>query len=393
VKSVDEVWQLIDEHVKPLPAERAALEAAHGLVLRESAIAPEDAPAFDRSAVDGFLVRTGSGEGSYRLVGDILPGQPAPAAPREGEAYKIFTGSALPASGAAVIMLEDTATIGTEVVLRARPGESFIRRQGSQARKGDALLHAGVSLNAGALALLASLGLAEPLVSPRVRVAHIVTGSEIVPAGATPRAGAIRDSNTPLIASLLRDADAVRVFGALVSEQIDASVAVCREAAEKGAHLYLISGGASVGEHDGTARALEEIGFAIHVSKMNSRPGKPMIFATRGAEVAFGLPGNPLSHFVCFQLFVRRAIDRLMGRASLPLVRVTVDGEAPEANPRETWWPARVSSRDGRLHACALPWRDSSDLTGLAAANALLRIPSGPRNGLAEAVVFATLGA
>ena len=391
MKTVDEVWRIIDATVAPLEARRVPLDHANGLILREAVLAPEDMPAFSRSAIDGYLLAAGSPPGRYCLMGETRPGNVSSTVPASGEAVKIFTGSAVPERGAGLVMLEDVDLSDGEIVTRVDANERMIRNRGSQARKGDVLLGEGAALTAGALALLASVGCATPLVSSRVRAAHIVTGSEIVAVNAEAGEGVIRDSNSPLIAALLKDAGGEGVFHARVTESVEESVIACRDAESSHANLYLISGGASVGEHDGTTRVLEQLGFEIHFSKMKSRPGKPMIFGTRGADVAFGLPGNPLSHFVCFQLFVRRAIDRLMGRDSLPLVRVAIDGVAPKPDPRETWWPARVSGGGGALCAEPLPWKDSSDLTGLARANALLRISSEPWNGLVEAVIFDTL--
>jgi molybdopterin molybdotransferase len=136
---------------------------------------------------------------------------------------------------------------------------------------------------------------------------------------------------------------------------------------------------------------LARLGFVVHCSKVNSRPGKPLIFATRGPCAAFGLPGNPLSHFVCFHLFVRRAIDVMSGRSPQQTISVRIEGDPPRPDPRETWWPATVRAQDAQLVACAIPWKDSSDLTGLARANALLRIGSGSTNELVAALLFGSL--
>jgi molybdopterin molybdotransferase len=238
------------------------------------------------------------------------------------------------------------------------------------------------------VALLATVGATNPLVSPQARVVHLVTGSELVAADSQPPPGFIRDSNSPLVAALLAEAGATEICQRHVSESVDEALnALDGEDFD----LLLISGGASVGAYDGTVEILRRLGFTIHSSKVRSRPGKPLIFATRDACAAFGLPGNPLSHFVCFHLFVRRALDVMARRVPQSMLRVQIDGERPEPDPRETWWPARVRAEEGLLIARPLPWRDSSDLTGLAPANALLRIGACVTNGLVEALLFGSL--
>ncbi|HEY8992149.1 MAG TPA: hypothetical protein VIM46_09260, partial [Luteolibacter sp.] len=186
--SVADLWTRLDALARPLPGERVPLVSAHGRILREPILAPEDQPPFDRSAIDGYLVHTDQPAGLVTLEGTIQPGSPAPAAtPVPGTAYRILTGSALPPEKAALIMQEDTKATDTgRVHLLQSPSTKHIRRRGSQARAGDTLLAPGQPLNAGALALLASVGATTPLVSRPARVAHLVTGGELVSPDTTP---------------------------------------------------------------------------------------------------------------------------------------------------------------------------------------------------------------
>jgi molybdopterin molybdotransferase len=285
-------------------------------------------------------------------------------------------------------MLEDTVSEADRVLIRVAPTRKHVRLRGSHAKSGDVLLPEGAVVNAGAVALLASVGAPEPLVSAEVRVAHLVTGSELVPANSEPPPGFIRDSNSPLVAALLAEARANRTFHRHVSESVKEAVAALENV---DVDLLLISGGASVGAYDGTAEILTQLGFVVHCSKVRSRPGKPLIFATRDACAALGLPGNPLSHFVCFHLFVRRAIDVMSSSSPQRTIFVRIEGEPPQPDPRETWWPAKVRAEEAQLVAKAIPWKDSSDLTGLAPANALLRIGAGATNGLVGALLFGSL--
>ena len=388
--TVDELWQLIDQTVQALPSCVAPLDEVLGRRLGESVAADADMPAFTKSAIDGFAVLADSQPGRFRIAGETRPGMAASSVPRAGEAIRIYTGSALPPDGVGLVMVEDAEVMGSEVALKVGPAHKHIRERGSQARSGQILLSAGTSLGAGAVALLASVGKTRVQVSPRLQVAHLVTGSEIVSAGEVPAAGFVRDSNSHLVAALLQEAGVERTFHSYSGETVEEGANRLREV---DADVFLVSGGASVGAYDGTAEVLRQLGFSIHSERVRSRPGKPLIFATRGSQVAFGLPGNPLSHFVCFHLFVRRAISRLSGLALPPLVTAELSGDTPPPDSRETWWPAELKIVKAKLQAIPLPWRDSSDLTGLAAANALLRIGPSGANRLVEALIFGKVAA
>lgn len=376
--TVAELWTRLDALAQPLSPERVSLASSHGRVLREPILAPEDQPPFDRSAIDGYLVHAEQPAGEVALTGSVQPGKPAPATPSVGTALRVLTGSALPSDHAALVMQEDTErTASGRLRLLQTPSTRMIRRRASQARAGDTLLSAGQSLNAGALALLASIGATQPLVSRRARMAHLVTGGELVAPEVQPAAGQIRDSNSTLVAALLRDAHADLVWQQRVSDSRTATAEALASALATDADIILISGGASVGDHDHTGALLGDTGFTIHCDKVASRPGKPFIAASRDGRLAFGLPGNPLSHFVCFHLFVKRVLARLAGAEATSLVRATL---APRAevrpDPRETWWPCVWADEGAQRRVLPLPWRDSSDLTVLGAAEGLLRVPA-----------------
>jgi molybdopterin molybdotransferase len=374
--SVAAVWERLDALAAPLPAERVPLAAAAGRVLCEPVIAPEDQPSFDRAAIDGYVAALEVPAGAtVRLVGDIPMGDLAPASPPPGAAFRLFTGSAVPAGPVGLVMHEDTTAdpaAGT-VTLRVAPSAAFIRRRASQARASDLLLAPGATLQAGALALIASVGLIAPLVARRARVAHLVTGGELVAPEAPAQPGRIRDSNSTLVSALLAQTSAKLVAHARAGEGYDATAAAFAGLLHAAADLLLVSGGSSGGAHDHTARLLVAHGFTLVVEQVASRPGKPLLVGVRGAQIAFGLPGNPLSHFVCFHLFVARVLARLAGAVPAPLLRLPLaPGAALRPHPRETWWPA---TRVAEGYA-PLPWADSSDLTALVRTHALLRVPS-----------------
>jgi molybdopterin molybdotransferase len=383
--TVAELWTRLEALAAPLPSERIPLSAALGRNLDEPILAPEDQPPFNRSAIDGYLVHADQPAGVVALAGTVKPGSPPPAAaPAPGTAWRILTGSALPAECAALVMQEDTRPDPTsgQLELLQPPSTRHIRPRASQARAGDTLLGPGQRLTPGALALLASLGVTHPRVHRQARVAHLVTGGELVAPDQTPAAGQIRDSNSTLIAALLSEAGADLCWHRRVADTRATTADALAAALASPADIILISGGASVGDHDHTGSLLAEFGFKLHCDKVASRPGKPFIAASRDGRLAFGLPGNPLSHFVCFHLFVKRVLACLAGTAPAVLLRAGLPPHAElRPDPRETWWPC-VWAGEGALRCVRpLPWRDSSDLTVIGVADALLRVPAASEAG------------
>lgn len=364
MKTVDEVWEWLRGEISAREAAETDLADALGGVLREDVHAPEDQPAFDRSAVDGFVVGAGDSSEVFCIVGEIRAGDGRRHELTAGHALRISTGAAVPAAGE-VIMLEDAAE--SEGMVRfSRRGRDHVRRRGEDARAGDVLVAEGTRLGPGAIALLASVGCIRPKVTRGIDILHVATGNEIVAADANPGPGQIRDSNSPLVAAWAQT-KRMRLEQKRVGEDAEA----LRHAIEGRRDVLLVSGGASVGGHDCTAEVLDAAGFEILVTKVAVRPGKPLIVGRRGEEWAFGLPGNPLSHFVCLHVFVDVALTAMQGASVAPTrfrgpVLADVNG-----NPRETWWPASEETTGLR----PLRWASSGDMTALGTANALVRVP------------------
>ena len=381
---VADVWRLLDERIVPLSPERVPLLQAHRRLLASEVKADADQPPFDRSAMDGYAFIPAEAPTKYRIIGTVKAGEVAARAPGPGETLRIFTGAEVPAPGLAVLMQEEARVEGEfiHVNRRVEPGEN-VRLRGSDARQGDVLLAAPTGLGAVELALLASVGEVCPLVYPAdPRVAHATTGDEIIPPDATPGPGQIRNTNQVLIAALLLG-NHVRA-GNIHQEHWgdDPARAAARLAAEPfaSADLVLISGGASVGEHDYAARLLEGAGYELAVRKVNMRPGRPLIVGFRGRQIAFGLPGNPVSHFVCYRLFVYHALMRLRrtemtgssGVRKLALLEPLTNC----ANRRPTYWPAKLTTgQGGQTVVCPLRWNNSGHLAGLRGAQALICVP------------------
>jgi molybdopterin molybdotransferase len=374
---LEEARRLIAEHLHMLPAERVALAESMGRILRAPLVAEEDLPGFDRSAFDGYAVRAKGTPAKCRVAFEVAAGSGVKTTLAEGECARIFTGAPMPDGADAVAMQENCTREGEMVSIPEMEAGSGVRVRGEDARAGAVLVPAGVKLGAIDVSLHAQLGQVNPLVASKPRVYHVRTGDEIVSPEVTPGPGQIRDSNSSLIRALVEESGCSLVAQRAAGDSIESLVNAC--AAADTCDLLLISGGASVGDYDFGKAALTELGFSIRFSAMNLRPGKPLVFATRGKKAAFVIPGNPLSHFVCWHVVMRTAVDVLIsGLAELELSELRLGGSRDlKGNPRETWWPARVVIRDGTAWAEPLKWQSSGDLTSLSGIGALIRIASG----------------
>ena len=404
VHSLDEALEKIRTHCQPLPAARTPLAEALGHVLRETVCAPEDMPPFDRSTRDGYAILQNDSSERFQIVDTLHAADWKPRQLKSGEAVRVATGAALPCEYLRVVMQENVEHNGDQVKILSRESARNVSMRGEDLRAGEKLLPAGAKLHAGALALLATAGNVNPLVSPRLRVCHFTTGDEIIPPGQVPKPGQIRDTNSFLIRGLLE-----RFSCDVIQKHLPENFEAAKQLVEtfnlqpSTFNLLLVSGGASVGEKDFTRPLLEWLGFEIVFSQINVRPGRPLIFGVAGgagvpaSRVAFGLPGNPLSHFVCFHLFVATALAKLVGGEPKKFLRGRLAAKLDDApNPRETLWPARLDvgqafclsptespaqaeqKTGDRRGACPtlvpLKWSSSGDVTCLAQTNALIRV-------------------
>lgn len=375
--TVTQAQEEIARRVLLLAAESVPLSQAHGRILREPIASPGDLPPFDRSAMDGYAIRADDSADELEVVGEIRAGQVIDRELKPGQAMRIFTGARLPAANLRIVMQEHVEVRGQGIRIRQRLEASHVRLRGEDAREGEVLLPPATVLEAAALGLLASLGKTSVQVSCRPRVIHLTTGDEIIPPEQVPGPGQVRNSNAALITALCREAGGAEVLHRHAGDNLPAMKLALDEMDPSTADLILISGGSGPGDYDFTAELFRHLQADIYFREINVRPGKPLIFGTKGTRMVFGLPGNALSHFVCFHLFVRRAIDGLMGSAPRPVISGLLSETLSGAfNSRETWWPARATQRAGRLECRALPWKSSGDITRLPAANALIHVPS-----------------
>jgi molybdopterin molybdotransferase len=337
-----EAERLVLENVSLLPAEDVPLVEAQGLALAEDLRAKFDSPPFDNSAVDGYAVRSADAEAgrSFRVVDEAPAGRPATKSVGEGEAVKIFTGGVIPEGADAVVMVENTSGWGEEFELKkaASPGQN-VRRSGEDVREGDVVLKRGTEVGPPEIALAATQGYGELPVYRRPKVVVLSTGTELVDPGTRDlERGEIYDSNSFAVIAQAHEigADARRVSAA--SDEADVIRDAVKEALET-ADVVVTSGGVSVGEKDLVKGTMLGLGVEQVFWGVKFKPGKPLFFGVQGDVRLFGLPGNPVSAMVCFELFVRPALMKMMGREDRGRPRI------------EVYFEEDVKNQFGRMHA------------------------------------------
>ena len=365
--SIEEALAAILEPVVPLEPERATLAEAAGRVAASDAAAAVDLPPFDRSAMDGYAVRsadTAPGV-ALRLAGGVAAGEVSSSELEPGTVAAISTGAALP-PGADAILQSELASAGDGTVTPERAIESgrHVRYRGEDVHAGDVLARAGERLTLPRLSALASAGVGEVAVHRRPRLHLLVTGSELLPLGAPPEPGRIHESNG-LMVTLLAEGAGASLAG---SEVVPDDRAATLEAVERGlaADVLVVSGGVSVGPHDHVKPAFEACGVEEVLWRVRIKPGKPMWAGRRASTLVFGLPGNPLSSIVCFCVFIEPALRRLQGeRDARPrIVRGRIAAPAEASDGRTTFLTAAIArAADGVLEATPTE-RQGSHMTG-----------------------------
>lgn len=376
----EEAWRLVETHARPLAPQRLPLDELPGLVLAEDVVAESDWPPFAAATMDGYALRAVDGTAPRRILGEREAGQLEIEAVRviEGTCLRIMTGAPLPEGADAVLPVEEAEEQDGRMIPQrsVRPGEN-VRPIGADVRAGSVILRRGMVLGAVEVGLLASVNRAEALAYPRPRVAILTTGDEVVPPGQALRPGQIPNSNAPALAA------AVVLHGGAVAlvEHLPDEAQALRHGLERAinkANIVLTSGGVSMGTRDLIKPILEALG-TVHFGRVAIKPGKPLTFATVGEAYILGLPGNPVSSLVMFEMVVRPLMRLLAGHRALhrPRVRACLKHAVSHEPDRLEFQRARLTLERGIWWAETTGSQISSRLLSLAGANALLCIPQG----------------
>jgi molybdopterin molybdotransferase len=363
--------------VQPLDGEELPLREALGRVLAEEVSAEEDLPPFDSSAMDGYAVVAGAA-GELEVVDESRAGHPAQRALENGQAIEISTGAQIPDGADAVVPVERVQVADGRVSVPASDVGANVRHAGDDIRRGEPVLSAGVVLGPAELAVAASLGHASLPCGGRPRVAVLVTGDELVEAGKPLGPGQIRNSNAIAMEAQAKRAGAEVVSSEVVPDNLEQTTAAFRSALER-ADVLCISGGVSVGPHDHVKPALAELGVEENFWRVALKPGKPTWFGTRGRQLVFGLPGNPVSAMVTFHLFARPALRALAGaRVDDTRVTATLDEPLPRNQSRDEVVRCALHAEDDGWHVSPTKDDQSSHvLTSMVGADAFALVLAG----------------
>ena len=382
---VDEALARVLSGAMPLRSEEVALADAAGRILAQDVIAKRMQPPFPASAMDGYAVRATDVETvpvKLAVIGHSVAGKRFDGSVRPGEAVRIFTGAPLPDGADTILIQENAIALDGNLVEAQQSVEAgrHIRAAGLDFSAGDVVLAAGRKLDAAALSLAAAANHPTLHVIRQPLVAIIATGDELVLPGQEPSPDQIISSNSYGIAALVRDVGGVALDLGIVPDNLDKIGESIASAVTAGADILVTLGGASVGDHDLAGPALAKQGMAPDFWKIAMRPGKPLMFGRLGSTRVLGLPGNPVSSFVCAHLFLKPLVAALAGQPFMPDLRQAILGTAMAANDqRHDYVRAVAEYKDGHLVATAFARQDSSMLTTLAKANALIiRAPYAP---------------
>jgi molybdopterin molybdotransferase len=381
--------------VSPAP-EMVPLAEAAGRFLAQDVFSPRDIPEFNKSAMDGYAYISGDTSPAFRVVETIAAGTPPRVVITPGQCAKIMTGAMMPSGADRVVRRECTAEENGLMRIVAQDLHVNVRCQGEDLPAGKLVLAAGVRLRPAQVALLASLGSAEATVARRPRVGIITTGSELADPGTPLAPGRIYDSNSHSLSAQAREAGAVPVLLGRVADDAEAT-AEAINAAMEACDILIISGGVSAGDFDHVPAAMRSVGFTPHFEKIAVQPGMPTVFSTRADQshegtapagqshegtaaagpCAFGLPGNPVSTFVIFEVLIKPLLQRMMGNNDLPLrQQATLTSPFRRGNGERTVF-IPVILRHGKAELVS--YHGSAHLHALARANGLLQVPTGQK--------------
>lgn len=393
METVESAIAKIRQHLRPLPACSMPLAASLARVLAAEVVSDVDSPPHDKSIVDGYAIHASlidAPRTPLTLLEEVVAGSLPTKAIEPGTCTRIMTGAPIPAATAGVVMIEKTQVADGKIVIdesKITLGQNIARR-GSSMKTGEVVLSPGTKIRGIEMGLLAEVGCTHPTVVPAARVAILATGNELVDPSEKPPAGALRNSNSSLLAGLAESCGAAVTILGIARDDLDSLEQ--HIAAGLQHDLLLLSGGVSAGVLDLVPQVLESLGVKNHFHKVSLKPGKPLWFGTKDRStpshpdtpptLVFGLPGNPVSGLVCFELFVRTAIATLQGFASSSIQRrpAALSKTHTCRGDRPTFWPGKLLTGEAtKLLVEPLSWKGSGDLRTLAQADALICFPAG----------------
>lgn len=370
--SVDTALQILHENIPAPKMERVSISTAHGRRLGEDISAPESSPRYTNSAMDGYAVRwddcSKAGKDTpvhLRLVGESQAGVPFDGEMASGTAIRISTGAMVPPDADSVVRVEDTKEQeGSVLILSEVKRGQDVRYEGEEFGKGDLLFKKGVVLKARELALLAAVGEAEVPVYSTPQVALIVTGTELAQHDSSNiKKHQIRDSNSIMLASATRESGAVLHSTTHVHDSLEHTIKAVRQAAEGNNSVILCSGGVSVGRHDHVKDAALEVGFKELFWKIKQKPGKPLFASRLGNTLLFGLPGNPVSAFMCFHNYVRPVLAELQGTETIQhSLTAQVEDQISNKGSRTNFIRVKVQDRPNEIARISLAQHQGSHM-------------------------------
>jgi molybdopterin molybdotransferase len=361
---------------RPLTQTQIEIEQAFGRILATPVLADRDYPPFDRSTRDGFAVRSADATAPgarLECVGELKAGGQLDLTVLPGQCVEIMTGAAMPKGADAVVMIEHIKREGRTITLdrAAKKGEHFVPR-GTEARKGAMLVAPKTRMGYAEMALSAQAGTTRLNVFAMPRLAILSTGDEVVDARSNPGPLQVRNSNGISIEILARTGGAETFQLGNAPDEKTALRALIERGLE--ADILVLSGGVSMGKYDLVEQVLADLGAEFHFTGVSIRPGRPAVFGTCRNKLVFGLPGNPVSTMVTFELFVLPAIDVLNGGIPrpLPVFRAKLATQVREKGPVTHFLPARIEWEGREARVTQLPWQGSGDIVALALANGFL---------------------
>lgn len=393
--TVEEALGQILSRATVLESESIDVGAALGRVLAEPVVSRREIPPWPNSSMDGYAIRAGdtlAGPARVRIAGRIAAGTLPSRRLQAGETFRIFTGAPLPDGADAVVPQEDVEVDGDHVRVPGSVAEgAFVRSRGEDVRRGDHVLSPGQPLGPAEIGLLATLGHSPVRIHRRPRVAILSTGNELADLGAEPGPGQIPNTNTYSLMAQVKEAGAVPSNLGIAADRLEAIEERLRWGRE--ADVLISSAGVSVGELDLVREALTRSGAELHLWRVSMRPGKPITFGSLGRQLVFGLPGNPVSAMVTFELFVRPALLRMGGRTVVERPRLRACARSPIANPgqRRGYLRVRLRRKGDGFEAELTGDQGSAILRSMTLADGLAVVPGDttiPAGGMVDIILL-----